>query len=68
MQSLRFRTNQDGAKWQRAVAEHDRMMAALAARDGAALGSVLVEHLKNKLDTVLALLHRGEIYPAAGKA
>jgi DNA-binding GntR family transcriptional regulator len=37
LQALRFRSNQDEAKWQRAVLEHERMVDALAARDGAAL-------------------------------
>ena len=68
VQSLRFRTNQDEAKWRRAVAEHEQMMAALAARDGPALGRVLVDHLRHKLDTVLELLRKGEVYPAPKKA
>jgi DNA-binding GntR family transcriptional regulator len=68
VQSLRFRTNQDEAKWQRAVAEHGQMLDALAARDGPALGQVLVEHLRHKRDTVLELLRAGDIYPAARKA
>ena len=68
VQSLRFRTNQDEAKWRRAVAEHEQMMAALAARDGPALGRVLVDHLRHKLDTVLDLLRKGEVYPAPRKA
>ena len=56
VQSLRFRTNQDGAKWQRAVQEHERMVEALATRDAAALRQVLVEHLQHKRDTVLQLM------------
>ena len=63
VQALRFRTNQDGAKWQRAVQEHERMVDALAARDGAALRAVLVQHLQHKRDTVLQLLHEGAAYP-----
>lgn len=68
VQSLRFRTNQNEAKWKRAVAQHEQMLEALAARDADALGRVLVEHLHDKLDTVLTLLRAGEIYPAAKKA
>ena len=68
VQSLRFRTNQNEAKWKRAVAQHEQMIDALAARDADALGQVLVEHLHDKLDTVLALLRAGEIYPEAKKA
>src|SRR5436190_519581 len=56
VQSLRFRTNQDGAKWKQAVKEHERMVEALDARDAAAMRAVLIEHLQHKRDTVLALL------------
>ena len=63
VQSLRFRTNQNDAKWKSAVAEHERMLEALKARDAAALRKVLVEHLLRKRDTVLELMRAGEIYP-----
>ena len=63
VQSLRFRTNQDEGKWGAAVAEHGRMIDALAARDPAAMRQVLIEHLNRKRDTVLELLRAGEIYP-----
>jgi DNA-binding GntR family transcriptional regulator len=56
VQSLRFRTNQDDTKWQRAVAEHEAMIDALTRRDGDALAHILTEHLRHKLDTVLALV------------
>ena len=64
VQALRFRTNQDGAKWQRAVHEHEQMVEALAARDAVALRQVLVQHLRHKRDTVLQLLRDGTAYPA----
>ena len=63
VQSLRFRTNQDEAKWRVAVQEHSQMMQALADRDGAALGRVLTEHLHHKRDTVLQLLRAGQAQP-----
>jgi DNA-binding GntR family transcriptional regulator len=56
LQALRFRSNQDGAKWKRAVQEHDQMIAALEARDPAAMRAVLATHLANKRDTVLEQL------------
>ena len=68
VQSLRFRTNQDGAKWKQAVKEHERMVEALSARDGAAMHAVLVEHLLHKRDTVLALMRAGQVYPIAANA
>ena len=58
LQALRFRSNQDGAKWKHAVREHEEMLEALAARDAAAMRKVLASHLKNKLDVVLELLHQ----------
>jgi DNA-binding GntR family transcriptional regulator len=56
LQALRFRSNQDGEKWKRAVKEHDRMIEALAAHDGAAMREVLLTHLRNKRDVVLEQL------------
>ncbi len=58
LQALRFRSNQDEAKWKRAVKEHEQMIEALAARDGAALRSILVQHLNNKRDVVIELLRQ----------
>ena len=58
LQALRFRSNQDGEKWKRAVSDHETMIEALAARDGAALREVLTGHLYNKRDVVLEQLRR----------
>ena len=59
VQALRFRSNFDPVKWQRAVGEHDAMVDALAARDAARLRSLLVLHLEHKRDTVLELMRQG---------
>jgi DNA-binding GntR family transcriptional regulator len=56
LQALRFRSNQDGEKWSRAVQEHDAMVAALETRDSAAMREVLLTHLQHKREVVLALL------------
>lgn len=53
LHALRFRSNLNGAKWDRAVAEHRSMLSALAARDGAGLRDLLVRHLHAKLQAVL---------------
>jgi DNA-binding GntR family transcriptional regulator len=53
LQALRFRSNQDEAKWKRAVREHEQMIDALVKRDGAALRAILVQHLNNKRDVVM---------------
>ncbi|RYF41095.1 MAG: FCD domain-containing protein, partial [Comamonadaceae bacterium] len=60
LQALRFRSNQDEEKWKRAMAEHDRMIEALTARDPVAMRAVLSTHLQNKLDVVI-----GQIREAA---
>jgi len=64
LQALRFRSNFDEAKWQRAVHEHERMVELLAARDGPALRSLLVQHLDNKRDAVLELMRAGTLHGA----
>ena len=56
LQALRFRSNQDGEKWKSAMKEHDKMIDALAAHDGAAMRDVLLAHLRNKRDVVLEQL------------
>lgn len=63
VQSLRFRTNQDGKKWKLAMKEHDAMIDALDRCDAVGLRGILIEHLHRKRDSVLALLRAGEIYP-----
>jgi DNA-binding GntR family transcriptional regulator len=65
VQSLRFRTNQNEAKWRRALKEHEAMLEAISARDAKASRAVLMQHLNNKRDTVLELLRAGEIDPPA---
>jgi len=68
VQSLRFRTNQNEAKWKLAVKEHEAMIEALGARDAAALRDILVRHLAHKRDSVIALMRAGEVYPQAASA
>lgn len=68
VQSLRFRTNQNDAKWKHAVEEHEQMVNALATRDAPAMRKVMVAHLMRKRDTVLELMRAGEIYPQTDKA
>ncbi|MES2944727.1 MAG: GntR family transcriptional regulator [Pseudomonadota bacterium] len=56
LQALRFRSNQDEDKWKVAMKEHELMIEALTARDAAAMRSVLLGHLNNKRDVVVAQL------------
>lgn len=62
VQSMRFRTNQDEAKWRLAVQEHAQMMQALTERNAAVLGRVLAEHLAHKRDVVLGLMRAGQLH------
>jgi DNA-binding GntR family transcriptional regulator len=63
IQNLRFRSNFDRDKWNRAAREHAQMVEALEARDGARLASILRSHLYQKGEAVLAGLSN-----AAGSA
>jgi DNA-binding GntR family transcriptional regulator len=68
VQALRFRTNQDEAKWARAMQDHEVMIQALQARDGQAMREVMVRHLLNKRDTVIGLLRAGDVYPLSASS
>lgn len=60
LQSLRFRSNFNREKWDAAVAEHELMLTALEARDGARLRQLLEAHLRHKRDAVLETLSAHE--------
>ena len=68
LQALRFRSNQDGEKWKRAMKEHDKMIEALSARDSSAMREVLLTHLNNKRDVVIDQIRRGTNTRAAQAA
>jgi DNA-binding GntR family transcriptional regulator len=55
-QNLRFRSNFDQLKWDKAAREHAEMIDALEARDGARLGALLRNHLREKGEAVLETL------------
>jgi DNA-binding GntR family transcriptional regulator len=56
LQALRFRSNQDGDKWSAAMKEHEQMIDALNHRSPVAMRAVLLSHLNNKRDVVMAQL------------
>ncbi|KQT13135.1 GntR family transcriptional regulator [Ramlibacter sp. Leaf400] len=68
LQALRFRSNQDGAKWKHAVGEHEKMIEALSERDPAAMRDVLLAHLTHKRDAVLELLREDVTAKTPSKA
>lgn len=51
---VRYAANLSPQRWDKAVDEHERMIAALDARDGAALRAILEAHLAGKRESVLA--------------
>ena len=61
VQSMRFRSNQNEAKWKQAVSEHEQILAALEKRDAAGLRVILVEHLVRKRNAVIELMRAGEL-------
>jgi DNA-binding GntR family transcriptional regulator len=56
----RYMANLSRERWDRAVAEHEEMLAALGARDGARLQRLLSEHLGAKMMAVLAAVQSQE--------
>lgn len=68
LQALRFRSNFDERKWQRAVQEHEAMVELLARRDAPALRALMRQHLQHKRDAVLELMASGQDLAVAGVA
>ena len=65
IQNLRFRSNFDRDKWDRAALEHRDMVDALEARDGPRLAAIMRAHLKQKGDAVREALRAGIASPSA---
>lgn len=53
LQNMRFSSNFDQEKWNRAARDHAQMVEALEARDGARLGAILRAHIADKGHVVL---------------
>ena len=56
LQNLRFRSNLNHDKWDKAMEEHGDMVEALAARDGPRLAAIMRSHLQRKAEAVLETL------------
>jgi DNA-binding GntR family transcriptional regulator len=56
IEALRFRSNQDEVKWEKAVGEHQEMIDALKARDSVRMRQVMINHVMNKRDVVIQLM------------
>ena len=68
LQALRFRSNFQTPKWDRAIHDHDEMLKALDDRDGKRLSAILRQHLLDKRDAVLQVQSREETGGSAVKA
>ena len=68
IQNLRFRSNFDQAKWDKAAREHAAMVDALETRDGARLAAILRHHLHEKGLAVLDGRRAGREAAAQGEA
>jgi len=64
IQNLRFRSNFDDEKWNRAAAEHAQMVALLETRDAAGLADLMRRHLWQKGEAVLEALRASRRGPA----
>ena len=56
LQNLRFRSNLNRDKWDKAMREHLAMVEALTARDGARMAEIMRTHLRRKGEAVLESL------------
>ena len=54
IQRSRYSAHQTADQWARAVSEHERMIALLRARDGAALAVLMREHIRGKKPVIAA--------------
>ena len=61
LQSLRFRSNLNQSKWDKAVREHAQIARALTRRDGEKLATLLIAQLKAKCDIVVDLLKEEQL-------
>ena len=56
----RYYANISAPRWDQAMKEHDEIIAALRARDGARLGQVLKDHLAHKLETLRSVIEEDD--------
>jgi DNA-binding GntR family transcriptional regulator len=65
IQRMRYTAHKSPEQWQRAMDEHDRMLALLKARNGAALALVMKDHIRGKKAIIEAAY--GEARPDNGQ-
>jgi DNA-binding GntR family transcriptional regulator len=63
IQALRFLSNQQAPKWERAMHDHEEMIEALQARDSKRLSGILRHHLLEKRDAIMLMLRDDSEHP-----
>ncbi|WP_397453262.1 GntR family transcriptional regulator [Pseudomonas sp. NA-150] len=61
--ALRFLSNQQAPKWERALHDHEEMIEALQARDGKRLSHILRHHLLEKRDAIMLMVRDDNEHP-----
>lgn len=56
IQALRYLSNHQAPKWDRALRDHEEMIEALEARDGKKLSEILRHHLLDKRDAIMLMV------------
>ncbi len=54
--ALRFLSNQQAPKWERALRDHEQMIEALEARDGKRMSEIMRHHLLEKRDAIMLMV------------
>lgn len=63
IQALRYLSNQQAPKWERALHDHEEMIEALQARDGKRLSEILRHHLLEKRDAIMLMVRAEGEHP-----
>ncbi|MFJ3483147.1 GntR family transcriptional regulator [Pseudomonas sp. NPDC090202] len=63
IQALRFLSNQQAPKWERALHDHEEMIEALETRDGRRLSGILRHHLLEKRDAIMLMVRDEAEHP-----
>jgi DNA-binding GntR family transcriptional regulator len=63
IQALRYLSNQQAPKWERALHDHEEMITALQARDGKRLSEILRHHLLEKRDAIMLMVRAEDEHP-----
>jgi DNA-binding GntR family transcriptional regulator len=65
IQALRYLSNQQAPKWDRALHDHEEMIEALQARDGQRLSNILRHHLLEKRDAIMLMVRDDAEHPGS---